>query len=55
MAAHMITVRWVMRSIPHGGPIELFLIWCNKGIGMCYLGYGMVQVKDFLMLLGNSP
>ena len=40
-------VRWVVGSIPHGGPIDLFLvlvlhIWCYKGRGMCYPVCGMV-------------
>ena len=33
--------QWVVGSIVHGGPIELFLVpvlhdWCNQGRGMCY-------------------
>ena len=34
------------------GPIELFLHdWCNKGCGMCY---GMVHIKEPLLLIGKS-
>ena len=40
-----IMVQWVVRSIPHGGPIEQLLVpanaldlslLCNKDCGMCY-------------------
>ena len=42
-------------SIPHGGPIELFLIpTSNKGCGMCYSVCGMVHIKDPLLLIGKS-
>ena len=27
----------------------------NKGHGMCYPVYGMVHIKDPLLLIGNSP
>ena len=43
-----------------GGPIELFLVepvlydWCNKGCGMCYPVCGMVDIKEPLLLIGNS-
>ena len=42
-----------------GGPIELFSYepilhdWCNKGCGMCYPVFGMVQIKEPL-LIGKS-
>ena len=30
--------------------------WCNKGCGMCYPVYGMVHIKEPLLLIGkNSP
>ena len=35
MVEWLLMVRWVIGSIPHGGPIELFLIPA-KGCGMCY-------------------
>ena len=53
-------VRWVVRSILHGGPIELILVpasthdWYNKGCGMCYLVCGMVHIKEPLLLTGKS-
>ena len=52
-------VQWVIRSIPHGGPIELFLIpmlhdWYYKGCGMYYPVSGMVHIKDPLLLIGKS-
>ena len=28
--------------------------WCNKGCGMCYPVYGMVHIKEPLLLIGNS-
>ena len=43
-----------------GGPIELFLVpvvlhdWCNKGCGMYYPVYGMVHIKESLLLIGKS-
>ena len=27
--------------------------WCNKGRGMCYPVYGMMHIKEPLMLIGN--
>ena len=52
-------VRWVIGLILHGGPIELFLIpvlhdWCNTGHGMCYSVYGMVHIKELLLLIEKS-
>ena len=30
--------------------------WCNKGRGLCYPAYGMVHIKDPLLLFGkNNP
>ena len=28
--------------------------WCNKGCGMCYPVYGMVHIKELLLLIGKS-
>ena len=28
--------------------------WCNKGCGMCYPVYGMVHIKESLLLIGKS-
>ena len=49
-----------MGLIPHGVPIELFLVqpvlhnWCSKIHGMCYSVGVMVHVKDPLLLIGKS-
>ena len=57
-----IMVQWVIGSILHCGPIELFLYqpvfhnWCNKGYGKYYPVCGMVHIKDHLLLTGKySP
>ena len=53
-------VRWVVGSIPHGGPIELFLVpastpqLVNKGHDMCCPVCGMVHSKESLLLIGKS-
>ena len=49
-------VQWVIGSILHGGPIELFLIpaWCNKSRGLYYPICGMMYVKEPLLLFGKS-
>ena len=54
-------VRWVVGSILHRGPIELYFSfqpvlhdWCNKGCGMCYPVCGMVLIKEPLLLIGKS-
>ena len=53
-------VGWVVGSILHGGPIELFLVPASapglvyKGRGMCYPVCGMVLIKDPLMLIKKS-
>ena len=52
-------VRWVIGSILHGGPIELFLVqpvfhdWCKTGRGMCYPVCGMMHIKEPLLLIGK--
>ena len=34
----------------------VFHNWCNKGRGMCYPVYGMVHIKELLLLIGKrSP
>ena len=45
-------VRWVVRSILHGEPIDLFLI--PAGCGMCYPVCAMVHIKEPLLLVGKS-
>ena len=53
-------VRWVVGSILHGGPIELFSFqpvlngWYKKGRGMCYPVCGMVHIKEPLLLIDKS-
>ena len=54
-------VRWVVGSILHGvDPLSYFLFqpvlhdWFNKGRGMCYPVYGMVHIKEPLLLIGKS-
>ena len=53
---------WVVGSIIHGGPIELFHlaqtvlhIGCNKGRGMCYPVCGMVHIKDPVSYFSFQP
>ena len=51
-------VRWVVGSNLHGGPIDLFLVpvihgWYNKVRGMYYLVYGMMYMKQPLLLIGK--
>ena len=43
-------VQWVIGSILHGGPIELFLI----PHGMCYHVCRMMHIKEPLLLIGKS-
>ena len=54
-------VRWVVGSIPHGvDPLSYFSFqpvlhdWCIKGRGMCYTVYGIVHIKEPLLLIGKS-
>ena len=39
-------VQWVIGSIPHGGPIELFLVPVSAP--------GMMHIKEPLLLIGKS-
>ena len=60
LVEHPPVVPWVFRSLPHSGPIELFLViavlhdWCNKGHGMCYSICAMVHIKEHLLLIRKS-
>ena len=60
MVECLFMVRWVVRSIPQVGEIELFVPpvfhdWCNKGHGMCYPVYGLVHInKPFLLIRISS-
>ena len=52
-------VRWVVGSILHGGPIELFLVrQCSTtgitGRGMCYPVCGMSHIKELLLLIERA-
>ena len=53
-------VRWIVGSITHGEPIELFLVpasaprCVNKGRGMNYPVSGMVHIKDPFLLNGKN-
>ena len=54
-------VRWVVGSILHWvDPLSYFSFqpvlhdWCNKGRGMYYPVYGMVHIKEPLLLIGKS-
>ena len=53
-------MRWVVGSILHGGPIELFLIpasaprLVHQDRGMCYPVCGMMHIKEPLLLIGKS-
>ena len=44
-------VQWVIGSILHGGPIELFII---PGCGMCCPVCGMVHIREHLLLIRKS-
>ena len=49
--------QWIIGSIPHGVPIEVFLVpasahnWCNKGHVMCYPVCGKMHIKEPLLLI----
>ena len=53
-------VQWVVGSILHGGPFEIFLVQasaarsCNKDRGMCYPVFKLVHIKEPLLLIGKS-
>ena len=55
---HCLMVRWVIRSILHGvDPLSYCSFqpvlhdWCNKGCGMYNPVYGMVHIKEHLLLM----
>ena len=64
MVERLLMVRWVARSIPHGGPMldplsyilfqPVLHSWCNKGCGMDYPVCGIVAIKEPLLLIGKS-
>ena len=55
MVRHPLMLQWVVGSIPHGGPIPASAPnWINKGCGMCYPVYGMVYMKETLLLINKS-
>ena len=54
-------VRWVVGSILCGvDPLSYFSFqpvlhdWCSKCRGMCYPVYGMMHIKEPLLLIGHS-
>ena len=54
MAERPLIMQWVVRSIPHGGPFEIFFCstdWYNIGCGVCYPLCGMVHIKEPLLLI----
>ena len=60
-AERSLMVRWVVGSILHGvDPLSYFLFqpvlhnWCSKGRGMCYPVFGMMHIKEPLLLIGKS-
>ena len=60
MVGHLLMVQCVFSSIPHGGPIELFIFqpvlynWYNKGYGMWCLLCGMLHIKYILLQIKKS-
>ena len=57
MVESPLMARWIVGSIPHDEPIELFPIlhnWYNKGDCKCYALCRMVNIKDPLLLIENS-
>ena len=54
-------VRWVIRSILHGGPSELFVVPASvprlvlKRPWLCYPVCGMMHTKESLLLIGKLP
>ena len=53
-------MRWVVGSILHVDPFSYFLFqpvlhdWCNKDCDMCYPVYGMMHIKEPLLLIRKS-
>ena len=54
-------VQWIIGTILHGvDPLSYFMFqpvlhdWCNKGRGMSYPVYGMVHIKEPLLLINKS-
>ena len=56
MVECLLIAQWIIGSIPHCGPIELFLYQpvFHKGYGMCYPISGMVHIKDPVLLIRKS-
>ena len=60
MIERSVMVRWVVGSILHVGPYDLFSFqpvlhdWGNKGFGMCHPICGIVHIKDPLLLIEKS-
>ena len=47
-------VRWVIESILHGGPIELFSTTGVTKAVVCVILSGMMHIKEPLLLIGKS-
>ena len=53
-------MRWVVGSIHHDGPSEILHVLAvphelfNKGRGMCHPVWGIVHIKQPLLLIGKS-
>ena len=60
MIEHLLMVRWVVGSISQVEPIELFAFqpvfhdWFINSREMCYPLFGMVYIKDTLLLIEKS-
>ena len=60
VAEWLLIVQLVDRSIPHGGPIDRFLVppvlhyWYNKDHGMCYPVCGILHIKEPLLFIGKE-
>ena len=50
---HLLIVRSVVGSIPHELVPASIPQLVNKGHGMCYPVFGMVHVKDLMLLIRN--
>ena len=49
-------VRLVIGSIPHGGPIELFLYstTCITKVMVCVILSGIMHAKESMLLIGKN-
>ena len=48
-------ISWALTQPGYFTPLSFSLHdWCNKGRGMCYPVWGMVHIKEPLLLIDNS-